>query len=143
MPIFDKIASLVGGNIADGVAKVISTVKADPTVVLQNQTELEKIKLEMSGKIIDATTAEIQASADNIQAEAKSQSWLPRNVRPLLLLMWGSAITFNVFVAILAHLHAVNWTPTPLDPWVYKLVAIGYTGYTGFRTWEKLKDADN
>lgn len=143
MPVIDQIASLVGGNLADGVAKIISLFKVDPNVALQNQTELQKIQLEMQQKIIDQTTVAIQAGAEVIKAEAQSQSWLPRNVRPLLMLFWGTAITINIVIAVIAHLWKPGITPIVLDPWVYKLTAIGFTGYVTARSVEKLFDKDN
>jgi hypothetical protein len=33
--------------------------------------------------------------------------------------------------------------PFPLDPWLYKLTAIGFTGYVTARTWEKVANSDN
>lgn len=144
MPDFvTSLTNALGGNLAEGVAKIIQLFKVDPTVALQNQTELQKIQLEMQEKLEDSITAEIQASAEVIKAEAQSQSWLPRNVRPLALLFWSAAITLNVVIAIFAHFYNPTWTPVPLDPWVYKLTAIGFTGYVTARTWEKLKNADN
>lgn len=137
-----KLAEIFGGNITDGVAKIISLFKIDPTVAAQNAEKLQEIQSGIVSKMIDATATEVQAQADIIKAEAQSQSWLPRNVRPLLLLMWGSAITLNVIITILAHFHAVNWTPIPLDPWVYKLTAGGFGGYVSLRTIEKLKGVD-
>lgn len=143
MPVLDQIASLVGGNLADGVAKIISLFKVDPNVALQNQTELQKIQLEMQNKIIDQTTVAITSAGEIIKAEAQSQSWLPRNVRPLLMLLWGSAITLNVVIAIFAHLKYTSWTPVPLDPWVYKMTMVCVMGYVGARTVEKTLNKDN
>lgn len=138
-----KLAEIFGGNITDGVAKIISLFKIDPTVAAQNAEKLQEIQAGIVSKMIDATATEVQAQAEIIKAEAQSVSWLPRNVRPLLLLMWGSAITLNVIITIFAHIHLTNWTPVPLDPWVYKLTAAGFGGYVGLRTIEKLKGVDS
>jgi VIT1/CCC1 family predicted Fe2+/Mn2+ transporter len=143
MAVIDKITSLIGGSVTDGVAKIISLFKVDPNLALQKQVEIEEIKLQMAGKLQDAISNEITQSAEVIKAEAQSQSWLPRNVRPLLLLLWGIAITFNSVVPIIARFWIPGLSPFPLDPWVYKLTAIGFTGYVTARTWEKVTDSDN
>ena len=137
------IGSIVGGGLGEAVAKIIGLFKVDPTIALEKQTEIEKIKLELAGKMQDAISSEIQSAADVIKAEAQSQSWLPRNVRPLLLLLWGLVITFNIIVPIIARFWIPDIQPLPVNDWVYKLTAIGFTGYVTARTWEKVKDADN
>lgn len=136
------IGSLIGSSLGDAFEKVMHVFKVDPTVALQNQTELEKIKLDYQGRLQDAITNEISQSADIIKAEAGSQSWLPRNVRPLLLLLWGLIITFNELVPIVARFWVPGMQPLALDPWVYKLTAIGFTGYVTARTWEKVTGSD-
>lgn len=138
------LTNLLGGNIADSVAKILSLFKVDPNVAAQHAADLAKIQADLQEKILDNATAEMNAAADVIKAEAQSQSWLPRNVRPLLLLLWGAGITVNVIVTIFAHyFHDASITPLVLDPWVYKLTAIGFTGYVTARTWEKVTDSDN
>jgi VIT1/CCC1 family predicted Fe2+/Mn2+ transporter len=138
-----NLASLIGGSVGDAVAKIVSVFKVPPEKALEAQTEIKKIELELAGKLQDAISNEITQSAEIIRAEAGSQSWLPRNVRPLLLLLWGLAITFNAIVPIIARFWIPGLQAFPLDPWVYKLTAIGFTGYVTARTWEKVKDADN
>jgi hypothetical protein len=63
-------------------------------------------------------------------------------VRPLLLLLWGLTITGNALVPLIAKFWVPDLTAIPLDPWIYKLTAIGFTGYVTARTWEKVKDSD-
>src|SRR5208337_5341037 len=83
-----NLQSLIGGSVADAFAKVVGVFKVDPSAKLNAETELQKIQLALQGKLQDAISNEITASAEIIKSEAQSQSWLPRNVRPLLLLLW-------------------------------------------------------
>ena len=136
------LSSLVGNSIGDAFAKIAGVFKADPTVIAQNAADIEKIKLQLQGQIEAAIDNEISQSAEVIKAEAGSQSWLPRNVRPLLLLLWGTAITFNLFVPIVARFWIPTIQPLVIPDWVYKLTAIGFTGYVTARTWEKVTDSD-
>lgn len=147
MAIFDTIASAMGGNIAEGVAKIIGLFKIDPTIALSKQVELQEIQLKMTADAAAAAAAQVQAQitagADIIKAEANSQSWLPRNVRPLLLLLWGCMITLNALVPVIARFWMPSLQPFQLDAWIYKLTAIGFTGYVTARTWEKVTGTDS
>jgi hypothetical protein len=147
MPIIDTIASAMGGNIAEGVAKIIGLFKIDPTIALSKQVELQEIQLKMQADAAAAVAGQVQtqivAAGEIIKAEANSQSWLPRNVRPLLLLLWGSMITLNALVPVIARFWIPTLLPFPLDAWIYKLTAIGFTGYVTARTWEKATGTDN
>jgi len=144
MPILETI---LGANIGQMFKDVVGSFKLSPEkkaemqeAIDQNQAVLEQKQIDLESKAQDAVAAEVQQSAEIIKLEAQSQSWLPRNVRPLLLLLWGLTITFNIFVPIVARFWVPNLQPLILPDWVYKLTAIGYTGYVGFRTWEKLSD---
>lgn len=144
-----SIADIFGGSVVKGISDLIGQFHLSPEdkakmqmAVQENQAEVVKAQLAMDAKLQDAITNEVTQSAEIIKAEANSQSWLPRNVRPLLLLMWGTLITINFLVPNVAQWGHIQIIPLQLDPWVYKLTAIGYTGYAGFRTWEKLKDSN-
>ncbi len=143
-----NLAQILGGTLGESVKGIVGAFKADPTkiaelksLVDQNAAVLAEKQLELEGKIQDAISQEIQSAAEIIKAEANSQSWLPRNVRPLLLMMWGSVITFNLVVPIIARFWIPTLEPLKLDSWVYELTAIGFTGYVTARTWEKVKGA--
>lgn len=144
-----SIADIFGGSVVKGVSDLIGQFHLSPEkkaemqmAVQENAAELAKAQLAMDAKLQDSISNEVTQSAEIIKAEAGSQSWLPRNVRPLLLLMWGTLITLNFLIPNVAQFAHVQIIPLVLDPWVYKLTAIGYTGYVGFRTWEKLQNAD-
>lgn len=145
MAVTDFLAKLVGGSVGDAVQKIAGAFKADPTVVAQNKEKIDEITLELQGKLQDALANEVTQAAAVITAEATSQSWLPRNVRPLLLFMWGFLITFNYFLPLLAHfsMRFSTMQPVTLPDWIYKLTAIGFTGYVTARTWEKVTNSDN
>jgi hypothetical protein len=112
-----NVSEIIGGSIGDAFAKIVGVFKASPDKVLEAQTELSKIQAELTGKLQDAISTEITAAGEIIKTEANSQSWLPRNVRPLLLLLWGLAITFNAVVPIIARFWMpgltafLRWTP--------------------------------
>lgn len=139
------LGSFLGSNIGDAFQKIVGAFKVPPEQVLAAQTQIEEAKIALQSKLQDAITQEIQSSAEVIKAEAASQSWLPRNVRPLCLLMWALLITFNYALPLLAHFskYFVTVQPLVLPDWIYKLTAIGFTGYVTARTWEKYTNSDN
>jgi len=144
-----SLTSLLGGSVGEVFSKIVGTFKLSPEKKAELETILEAHKFELAGKqaeleskLADFQAREIEAAASIIKAEAQSQSWLPRNVRPFLLLLWGVLITVNFFIPLVAQFAKVNVVPLVLDPWVYKLTAIGFTGYVGFRSWEKVKNSD-
>jgi len=138
------ITSLIGSSIGDAVAKIAGIFKAPPEAVLAAQTQIDAIKLDLQGKLQDALANEVTQASENIRAEATSQSWLARNIRPMCLLAWCSCITFNYVLPVLAHFF-VRWQtmqPLTLPNWMYQLTAIGFTGYASFRTFEKWTGTD-
>ena len=138
------ISSLIGGSIGDAFAKIVGAFKVPPEQVLAAQTQIESIKGELQGKLEDALANEVTQSAENIRAEAQSQSWLPRNVRPLILLVMGLGCVFNYFLPLLAHFFA-RWQgvqPLIFPDWFYKTFMVGFSGYTAFRSFEKWTNTD-
>lgn len=143
------IASIIGGSVGDLFSKVVGTFKLSPEKAAdlelakqQHAADLATLQEQIQAKLQDSITNEIQSAAEIIKVEAASQSWLPKNVRPFLLLMWGMLITFNFFLPLVAQFGHVDVKPLALDPWVFKLTAIGFTGYVTARTWEKVTNSD-
>lgn len=124
--------NFIGGNVLSGIKGLIDEFHLDPAKAA-----------EFSAKLQDSITQQVMAAADIIKAEAQSQSWLPRNVRPLCLLVWALLITVNQIVPTIAKLWVPGLQPIPLDPWVYKLTALGFSGYVAARTYEKKTNSDN
>src|SRR5712672_1787010 len=102
-----NLGSLLGGTLGSAVKDIVGSFKLDPAkkaefqaAVDENKALIDQKQLDLDGKLQDSITTEIQSAAEIIKSEAGSQSWLPRNVRPLLLLLWGCLITFNQIVPI-------------------------------------------
>lgn len=137
-----KLAQLFGANIGDTISKVADVFRLSPEQRAEHADTLAKIAADAAQKQVDAAMTEMDSAKQIILAEANSQSWLARNVRPLLLLLWGATITLNAWVPIIARFWIPGLQPFPLADWIYKLTAIGFTGYVTARTWEKVTDSD-
>ena len=137
---------IFGGGVKDLVLGIFDRIKGMTpedraklqTLMEQNKTELDKLQLELDNKVEEGLQSEIEKAAELIKAETQSSGWLPRNVRPLLLLLWGLVITTPGAVAIWQMFTHQAFVVPVFDPWVYKLTAIGYTGYVTFRSVDKL-----
>lgn len=79
-----SVQDIVGGSIADAVARIISLFKVDPTVALQKQVELQELQLNiqstLANKIQDAVNDQIEVN----KQEAASGSIFIAGWRPFL-----------------------------------------------------------
>lgn len=149
MAILDTIFGGGVGVFSKAIKDVIGSFKLDPekkaefqAAVDANAALLAQKELEIQGRIQEAITKEVEAAADIIKTEAQSQSWLPRNVRPLLMLLWGGSIAANIYIPLIASLFGATIPMLVIDPWVYKMTTVCVTGYVGFRSFEKIKGSE-
>lgn len=113
------IASALGvENDPDAVAKAIKTDPAAALKLKEVEMQLEQTRLEVRGQAI--------------QAEAKGESWLQRNWRPLMMLWFGALIGGYWF----------GYTPANLSEEailsMFGLIKLGLGGYVLGRSAEKI-----
>lgn len=146
MALFEKIASLGVGEIAKGIGSLAVNLRTAITGDLppDKKFELEKIaaRLDIMGQQTEVAVKELQASV--IVAEAKGESWLQRNWRPLLMAMFGVIIVNNYFMFPYIELffgeqYAVKLI-MPENMW--GLLKLGVSGYIVGRSCEKIADGD-
>jgi hypothetical protein len=96
----DFVKNLLGGGpvstVLGAVEGIIGKFVTDPTQKLQATIELTKAQNELTEKLAELDAANYAAQRDVIVAEAKSESWITRNWRPLVAL--GFAV--HVFVIV-------------------------------------------
>lgn len=113
------------GPLLDGVSKVIDKVVPDAG-------EAQRIKAELQVQVLNGHLKEIEAAAAVIQAEAKGESWLQRNWRPMLMCLFGVIIANNYII------HPIAGGPMmPLPPEMWELLKLGIGGYVLGRSVEK------
>lgn len=142
---WDKVKSLVGGvaptvggmlagNLGESAGKMIASVLGvDPTpeAVEQELRNNPDALLKLKAVEADLEKARIQARSDVVQAETKSESWLPRNWRPLTML---------AFVGMIAG-YWFGLTPELPETAIadmFGLVKLGLGGYVFGRSAEKI-----
>lgn len=110
--------------------EVIKRVFPDPQQ--RAQAELELFKMEQTGEL-----AQITERSKIIVAEAQSESWLARNWRPIIMLLFGAIIFNNYLLIPWLKTFGLPAAMMPIPPNMWSLLEIGMGGYVFGRTLEK------
>lgn len=105
-----------------------------------------KLKAELELKLVDHLSQALAVQRDVLTAEIRSDHWLTRSWRPLLMILAMAIIAFYGFglpmiEALAGHAIAFRprWSDIPPDMW--ELLTIGIGGYVGGRSVEKIAGA--
>ena len=96
----------------------------------QLKNELTKIENEFLGKALEYESQLLDAQGKVVEAEAKGQSWMQRNWRPITMLTFLVLVVCDSFGLLKFRLSNEAWT----------LLQIGLGGYVIGRTGEKIVD---
>jgi len=140
-----NLSSIIGGNIGDLFAKVVGVFKLSPERAAElaslretHAVELQKMQLEMEGKVQEAFSREIEAASANIRAEAQSGDKFTSRARPSFLYVMLAIFVCNYILFPLMSRPPLVF-PEPLF-WLFGSCMLGYTGA---RTWEKFSGLKN
>lgn len=99
----------------------------------------------ISEAVLQLESTRITAQSEVIKAEAQGHSWLQRNWRPLVMVMFAGIVAWNyVAVDILSWLHnaVAPEIPTPprleIPTGMWALLTAGLSGYVVGRSGEKI-----
>lgn len=128
------------GEIFTGIKGIIGSFVTDPNQKLAATEKLSELELGFREKQLQAESDFAAQQASVIIAEAKSDSWLARNWRPVTMLTFVFIIVWNYIVvgtigAFYTQIHVIE---IPGDMW--GLLKLGIGGYIGARTVEKVSD---
>ena len=98
---------------------------------IEDKKITEQIERDFKIAVMEKEKTIYQMARDVIVAEAKG-SWLQRNWRPLVMLMWASIPFYNYVIV-----PSFGKAPLPLPPDIWGMISAGMFGYMGFRTLEK------
>lgn len=128
------------GGIFDGIKSIIGAFVVDPTAKLAATEKLAELELDFRAKQLAAETEFATQQANVVIAEAKSDSWIARNWRPMTMLTFVFIIVWNYIIVgtIGAFYSTVHTIAIPGDMW--GLLKLGIGGYIGARTVEKIAD---
>jgi hypothetical protein len=131
---------LSGGfkGVLDGIGDVVGRFVTDPNTKLQVSAELTKVATEYQTQLLLADKELAVQQASVIVAEAKSDSWLAANWRPITMLTIVFMLFWNFIVVpiIGAWVHSIQVVAIPDRMW--DMLQSGLQGYIYARSAEKI-----
>lgn len=115
-------------NIVNPVTKVIDELHTSDEEKLKLKHDMLSAQNELSSQVLKYESELMQAKSSIIVAEAKSQSWLARNWRPITMLTFLALIVADIF----------GLTQFRLSEQAWELLKIGIGGYVVGRSAEKI-----
>lgn len=137
MPVLSKLVGLK--DLLSPVKDIVKTFVKDPADVADAQSKILEIENRLASDILFYESTVVESQRDAIVAEAKSESWLTRNWRPIVMI-WGMLLVTLVKLMD-AGVFGRN-IDTSLDPdfvrQMMALVTLGVGGYVVGRSGEKI-----
>jgi len=130
-PITDLLTGGLSG-IVGSVTDILGKFITDPAEKLKATLQIQQMANDLQVKVIEADRDMAVQQASVIVAEAKSDSWIARNWRPITMLSFVFIIDYNF---VLAPIFSLKFLPIP--PQLWTLLTIGIGGYIGTRSIEK------
>lgn len=146
MGLLNTILSSGVGEIAKGIGSLAIDLRSAITGDLppKEKAQIEKILLDLQGLEMKLTAKHAELQSSVIIAEAQGGSWLQRNWRPLLMVMFGVIIANNYiimpYVEMFAGAEYAVKLVIPADMW--SLLKLGVSGYIVGRSAEKIAGGD-
>lgn len=136
----DIFKSIVTGDPLQGIRDLIGEFHLSPEDKAKLQTAASELDLRRDQIIADREKALADIQGQNIRAEATSEDPWVRRARPSFLWVMIAAIGMSLIVFPIVNAVMGKGIIFPEIPGAYlELFGVGYLGYTGARTWEKLK----
>jgi len=127
------------GNIVDDIFKVVDKSTLDKDKALEIKSEIQKAVTQLDYAKYDN---ELQAKVKTVLAEEQGKSWLQRNWRPILMMLFGVIIANNYIIApyiqLLFGVNKAVMLQIPPDMW--GLLKLGIGGYVVGRSAEKIAE---
>jgi len=99
---------------------------------VEDKDQASAIKAKLNELAVTGGMKELEAAAKIVVAEAQGDSWLQRNWRPLLMVMFGAIIANNYLLVPI-----FNSPPADIPPDMWDLLKLGVGGYVVGRSAEK------
>lgn len=126
------------GDLFKGLFNIVDEVHTSDEERLNLKQKLFETQASLYSKVLDFETRLIEAQSRIIEAEAKSESWIASNWRPITMLTFVALIV-NRWTGILS---IIGLPPIMIDPEIEKelwtVIQIGLGGYITGRSAEKI-----
>src|SRR3989337_1904848 len=129
-----KILGTGAKEVVDSIGTAIDKIdKSDEKLELQ--LKYKELLINIEGACIDYESKLLEGKTKIIESEAKGESWLQRNWRPMLMCIC-MFIVFNNYVLV----PYFNLPVTTLDDHIWTLMDLGVGGYVAGRSLEKISE---
>lgn len=135
---------VIGGLIATLSGGLDSLITSDEER-LKVQVELDKLRNDLGKAILEHEKVLINAQKSILEKELASGSWVARNWRPMLMVLFGLIVGYNYLILPLAEFITTTfkinvWIPSKdaLPDNIWDLLKIGVGGYIVGRSAEKV-----
>lgn len=131
-----KLLDFLSGPVSSvlgSVRDIINDLHTSDEEKLKAQQKLVEIENDFRKALLEADARFAEAQERVLRQELASQSWLARNWRPLLMLVFTYIIAHNF---VIAPIFSVSVLEIPTDMW--ELLKIGMGGYIIGRSAEKI-----
>ena len=119
------------GDLLNKLFGVVDKVVPDRDLALKLKNELAQLDYSI-------IKSEIEESAKVLVAEAQGGSWLQRNWRPVLMLIFTYIIAHNYIIAPILKMIWPSFIVLEVPPDLWQLLKIGIGGYIVGRSGEKI-----
>jgi len=142
LPVLASILSGIGGKILGTAANTACEVIDQ---LVEDKDLAQRLKFEASARMMEIDvakfTAQIESQKDVLIAEITGESWLQRNWRPLVMMLFASIIANNYIIfPYLSLFDTTKDAVTQLDlpDVMWECLKLGLSGYIVGRSLEKI-----
>lgn len=129
-----KILGTGARETVDAIGNAIDKIdKSDEK--LEMQLKYKQLLMEIEGSYLNYENKLLESQSKIVEAEAKGDSWLQRNWRPMLMVIC-MFIMLNNYVLV----PYFNIPVATLDDHIWRLMEMGVTGYVAGRSLEKISE---
>lgn len=129
-----KILGTGAKETVDAIGNAIDKIdKSDEK--LEMQLKYKQLLMEIEGSYLNYENKLLESQSKIVEAEAKGDSWLQRNWRPMLMIIC-MFIMLNNYVLV----PYFNIPVATLDDHIWRLMEMGVTGYVAGRSLEKISE---
>jgi len=125
------ILGFIGGLVSP-VTNLIDDLHTSDEEKLQLKKELTLIQNQFASKVLDYETKLMESQAKVITSEANGQSWLQRNWRPMMMVVFGFIVVSYFFGFVGQNIDK------EIVKELFNLIKIGIGGYIVGRSAEKV-----
>jgi hypothetical protein len=145
-----NIASILGSNLGQMFKDIVGTFKLDPekkaemqAVIDANAHEIQMKEYELQVKTMEMEKTAIETASANIRAESQSGDKFTSRARPTFMYLFYCILAFNFLVLPIIQMIGGGWSQgfklIEFPNILWEVFVAGFLGYTGVRTWEKMK----